>query len=482
MRQKRHYMRKPYILLFLASCLGGMSPAQTLTQARQLFSDGQYEKAKPAFRKLVKQSPGNANYNYWYGACLYETGEKAASEEFLKKAAQHNVAEALRYLAEAQADQYRFDEAAESLRKYIGTRQKKKADTADAEKRLERIRQGGRMLKGTEQVTFVDSFVVDKSLFLSAYKVGPESGTLDTYNHYFQTDAQPESMLYQTELKNRIYYAMPRKDTLALYARDKLADQWGEATPLQGLNARGNANYPYVLSDGVTLYYASDGEGSLGGYDIFVTRYNSETDRYLRPENIGMPFNSPANDYLYVIDEYNRLGWFASDRHQPEGKVCVYVFIPNDTRMTFDYEHTDEATVRQAAMIQRIASTWKNEETVRAARQRLTMVTYQQPEKRPRHDFEFIIDDQTTYYVTEDFKSPQAKRLFLQWQQSRKDFSDLSRSLEAKRQLYHESAPARRQALSPEIMDLERKAESMEADLMEMEINIRNTEKKFISK
>ena len=49
------------------------------------------------------------------------------------------------------------------------------------------------------------------------------------------------------------------------------------------------------MADGVTIYYASDGEG-LGGYDIFVTRYNTNTDTYLVPENVGMPFNSPYND------------------------------------------------------------------------------------------------------------------------------------------------------------------------------------------
>jgi len=459
-----------------------MLSAQTLTQAKQLFDNGKYEEAKPAFRKFVKQSPGNANYNYWYGACCYETGEEAASEEYLTKAAKRNVADAFRYLAEVQAARYRFDEAAENLEKYIGMQRKKKADTAEAEKRLERIKQGARMLKGTEQVTFIDSFVVDKSSFLSAYKVGPESGTIDTYNHYSGTAALPGSILYQTELKNKVYYAMPHGDRLALYSQDRLADKWGEAALLQGLNEHGNLNYPYVLSDGVTLYYANDGEGSLGGYDIFVTRYNSETNRYLRPENIGMPFNSPANDYMYVLDEYNGLGWFASDRYQPEGKVCVYVFIPNDTRRTFNYENTDEERVRRAAMIQRIASTWRDEAAVRKAKQRLSMVTYRQPEQRVKRDFVFIIDDHTTYYRTDDFKSPQAKRLFLQWQQSRKDFSALSRSLEAKRLLYHESSPGKRQALSPEIMDLERRAESMEAALAETEVNIRNTEKKFLSK
>ena len=53
--------------------------AQSLAQAKQLFLNGEFEQAKPAFQKLVKQAPSNANYNYWYGACCYETGEKKRS-------------------------------------------------------------------------------------------------------------------------------------------------------------------------------------------------------------------------------------------------------------------------------------------------------------------------------------------------------------------------------------------------------------------
>lgn len=114
---------------------------------------------------------------------------------------------------------------------------------------------------------------------------------------------------------------------MQLYSRIKLINNWSDPEPLNTLNEQGNVNYPYLMADGVTLYYASDGEGSLGGYDIFVTRYDSESSSYLRPDNIGMPFNSPANDYMYVIDELNNLGWFASDRYQPEDKVCIYVLF-----------------------------------------------------------------------------------------------------------------------------------------------------------
>ena len=73
-------------------------------------------------------------------------------------------------------------------------------------------------------------------------------------------------------------------------------------------------NYPYMLSDGVTLYFASKDTNGLGGYDIYVTRYNTHTNTYTTPENLGFPYNSSANDYLMVIDELQQVGYFATDR------------------------------------------------------------------------------------------------------------------------------------------------------------------------
>ncbi len=110
---------------------------------------------------------------------------------------------------------------------------------------------------------------------------------------------------------NKVLYGNQSTDgKMQLYSRIRLLDGWSEPEPLTSLNEQGNVNYPFLMSDGITLYYASDGEGSLGGYDIFVTRYDSENSNYLRPDNIGMPFNSPANDYMYAIDESNNIGWF----------------------------------------------------------------------------------------------------------------------------------------------------------------------------
>ena len=98
----------------------------------------------------------------------------------------------------------------------------------------------------------------------------------------------------------------------------------------------------------------------MGGYDIFVTRYDSDDNTYLRPDNIGMPFNSPYNDYMYALDDLNNLGWFASDRYQPEGKVCVYVFVPNSTKQVYDYETADPQAIIDAATLKEIKKTWSD--------------------------------------------------------------------------------------------------------------------------
>ena len=80
-------MKRKYILFLICSFfLGGVS-AQTLEQARTLFTKGEYEQAKPVFKKYTKSQPSNGNYNYWYGACCYETGEKKEAQPYLEKSA-----------------------------------------------------------------------------------------------------------------------------------------------------------------------------------------------------------------------------------------------------------------------------------------------------------------------------------------------------------------------------------------------------------
>ena len=63
------------------------------------------------------------------------------------------------------------------------------------------------MLKGVEEVCFIDSFVVDKEKFLDAYKISPESGKLFMYDTYFNDSGKEGGTVYETELGNKLYYS-----------------------------------------------------------------------------------------------------------------------------------------------------------------------------------------------------------------------------------------------------------------------------------
>ena len=249
-------MNKKYILFFLFGLLSITISAQSLAEAKALYEKGEYEEAKPAFKKLVKTQPGNGNYNLWYGVCCLETGEPAEALKHLESAVKRRVPSGQLYLARAYNDLYRFEEAIETYETYISDLRKRKRSTEEAEQLLEKSKSNLRMLKGVEEVCFIDSFVVDKEKFLDAYKISPESGKLFMYDTYFNDSGKEGGTVYETELGNKLYYSEMQPDsTLSILSRNKLLDKWSDGSLLPGsINEAMNADYPYVLTDGITIY------------------------------------------------------------------------------------------------------------------------------------------------------------------------------------------------------------------------------------
>ncbi len=477
---------KFYKYIFLLGCFSLLTltaSAQSQEQAKKLFNAGKYEEAKPAFQKLVKRYPKNGSYNYWYGACLYETGESDKCLPYLELAAERDVREANRYLAMYYSDNYRFEESEESWETYFELMEKAKKPIDAYQAAYDYASLGRQMMRSIKDITIVDSVVVDKSTFLKAYNMSREAGSLTTFSQFFNEKNQTEGIVYQTETKNKIYYSSANEGRMRLYTSDMLTDKWENGKLLKGLNENSNNNYPYILSDGATLYFASDGSESLGGYDIFITRYNSERGQFLRPENIGMPFNSPANDYMLVIDEFNTLGWFASDRNQPEGKVCIYTFIPNEENTTLDEEEVSPEQLRRRAQLASIKDTWKNEQELQRAKQRIASVKYSTTEQETIvKDFELIIDDLTTYYTLKDFRSKQARDLATRWMQEVKNLVLLSNQLEQRRTAYAQANTNQRNSMKAAILDLEQRVRHLEQSVAKLELEVRNTENRHLGK
>ena len=264
-----------------------------------------------------------------------------------------------------------------------------------------------------------------------------------------------------------------------LYASVKLIDSWSNPQKLKGINEDMTVlNFPFLDSDGTTLYFSAKGDDSLGGYDIFITRADSEENSFFKPDNIGYPFNSRFNDYMYAIDDYNNLGWFASDRYQPEGKVCVYVFVPNESKITYDYDAVGEDKMISLAKLDNIALTQTDNNTVARAKQRLAKVMYATENKDKKADFTFIVNDNRTYTSLNDFRKAKAKQMFQEMTKKQSDLNALEKELGQLREKYSKSNQATKTSMAPGILDKEKRVNDLRDEIERMSTTIRNIELK----
>jgi hypothetical protein len=78
------------------------------------------------------------------------------------------------------------------------------------------------------------------------------------------------------------------------------------------VNTLGDEITPFYDSNEGMLYFASNGQVSIGGFDIFTS--TGDGTRWAPPENAGLPINSSANDYGYVLNDAGSQGFLVSNR------------------------------------------------------------------------------------------------------------------------------------------------------------------------
>ena len=339
------------------------------------------------------------------------------------------------------------------------------------------------MREATQQIIFIDSVVVAKDEILSIIRLNPESGKLDTFDQFFRSEGHTDSYVYLNEMGNKCYFSDENANgQMQLYTLDKLGEEWSEPLALKGINEGiSEANYPFMMTDGTTFYFAAKGKESIGGYDIFVTRSDSENGQFLRPENIGMPFNSEANDYLYVIDELSNIGYFVTDRRQPAGKVCVYIFIPPTSRHIYNSDAYSDEQLRGFADISRIANTWGKGTERKQALERLKAISKTNPTQQLKSAVNFIVNDRVTYTDISQFQAPDSPDLYRELQSTKKQLKDIEQLLEKSRNFYAKAKPEDKRVLRTEILDAERQFVRLTADVKTLEKRIRQSENNIIN-
>ena len=362
--------------------------------------------------------------------------------------------------AENAADEYRFAEAAELLEKYDEALPRRgKAPVSDEELQTltDRIERGRLMMDRVEKIVVIDSLAVPRAEFFAAYRLDPAAGTL------LPASALPDELecvdgtsVFVPESGQMMMWAAPDSTGRSVIAElSLLAD--GSYEPVVthpelniGVDDDSiavNAMYPFMMADGLTLYYAMDNpELSIGGYDIFFTRRDGDT--FMQPQNMGMPYNSPANDYLLAIDEATGTGWWATDRNSPDSdSLTIYRFIPNELRVNYRPDETPDLP-----SLARLDS-YKATQPAGADYTELLAKPLNTAKADNGHDFRIAVPGRGVISSLDDIRSSQGRRAVKEWLSARDQLAKSQMRLARLRADYRSG----KQSVSTEILDLERR-------------------------
>jgi len=109
------------------------------------------------------------------------------------------------------------------------------------------------------------------------------------------------------------------------YATRDRKGNWGAARNLGAtINTPYDEDGPFIDYDGKSLYFSSKGHKGMGGFDIYKSAYDSATQTWGEPINLGYPINTPDNDVFFVSTPDGERGWYSSAREDGLGFTDIY--------------------------------------------------------------------------------------------------------------------------------------------------------------
>lgn len=302
-------------------------------------------------------------------------------------------------------------------------------------------------MRRVEKVEIIDSVETTVDSILAYCPLSSEAGTM-AYD-------EKGNVVYTNQRRDRKLWGTAHETSSVILSSHNLMGQWSAPDTLpQEVNMASQQAYPYVLSDGVTLYFAVCDTSGLGGYDIYVTRYNTYTEAYTAPENVGMPFNSMGNDYLMLIDEHRNIGYFATDRFSPEGRVRIYSFVPTLQKTYWRGLSTDSlAAYAQLRYVLPVQQTTLVEMAGFEPASKLNTIQAEQP----KEEIFFVLNDSVVYTDLSHFCHTEALKKYQEWENLQKQADYDTQLLSTLRQSYGEADEEEREQLAPSIIQLENK-------------------------
>ncbi len=338
---------------------------QLIKGANQAFNDKKYEEAIPLFSTLVSNYSKDASYNYKYGASLlYGGSDKQKPIRYLNFAVSRPDVDPIAYFyyAEALHLNYEFDKAIKYYKKFTNNASNSAVKKNTVDNQIRQCENGKTLLKTITDLIVLDEKKTREQDFYKVYDLSAQGGQIlvkiDEFRSPYEIKNNINGLFYFPKNANKIFFSSHTFENTRgkdiFYAERKPDGSWSKPINLgKEINTEFDEDFPYMSADGVTLYFASQGHNSLGGYDIFVSRLDTNTGVWTAPKNLDFAINTPADDYLFIPDASGQTAYFATERQTPVGEVSVYQInmerVPLDFTFiygSFSGETTNKAKIK----------------------------------------------------------------------------------------------------------------------------------------
>jgi|GEM_PF-154112 len=259
--------------------------------------------------------------------------------------------------------------------------------------------------------------------------------------------------MYVPEGSQDIYYSAKDEVGVRNIYHTHLGDSTWTAPKLINEHTTSSSDeiYPMLGSDGKSLYFASKGLYGMGGYDLYVSKWNEVTQDWDVPVNLGFPYSSPYDDFLYINTDDGKYTIFASNRECGQDSVKVYVLEYDVLPVRKHIESAEE--LKELASLRQTPSG--------NTRGNLSTVTGPMQE-----------DANTTLYME---KMTKLRRL-------RRDLTEAGKTLDALRSSYAGAAPEEKEAMRAEILKRELELPAMQNEVNVAAAELQKVELEFLMK
>lgn len=303
-------------------------------QANELFQAGKYAEAKGLYSQLLSLYAKDPTYNYRFGACLLLADrDKEAPFEYIRFALGRSTVdpEAHYFLGLAYHMRYEFNKAASAYNEFKAKAHPKLQAKYEVDNKLRQCVNGKYLLRDITDLLVLNKTSVARDNYFRSYDLANYGGKLIAKPADFEQPGDKKSndvdVLFLDRASDTLYFASYGKKTETgkdiYFVVKGLTGEYGDPQRLGGpVNTQYDEDYPFMSADKRTLYFASTGHNSMGGYDIFRTVLDPATGKWSEPKNLDYAVNTPDDDFMYVTD--GKSAFFSSNRENTSDAVTIY--------------------------------------------------------------------------------------------------------------------------------------------------------------